>query len=137
MLGDDGAQREAIDVVNLPRLEWRARVGDLVAGRENGETGFGVDRDVDDAEGGERPDAARIEDVAGAEHDLAADDIGALFADVLPRIHRREDVDVAVGRAFGFFHHHHRVGALGHRRAGGDLHGFARVRRAFAGICPV
>ena len=40
-------------------------------------------------------------------------------------------MDVAARPAFRFFNHHHRVGAVGYRRTGGDFHAFAGVHTLY------
>jgi len=65
---------------------------------------------------------------------------GVTAADVLPRIHRREDPHLVVqrtGAALGLFDHHHGVGSLRHRGAGRDLGALAggdRSRRHLARV---
>src|SRR6185436_3314204 len=61
VLLDDRAERELVDVVDLPGSEFLARVGDFVAGGKNRDRWFGVDLDVADAERRDCANAARIE----------------------------------------------------------------------------
>ena len=54
-----------------------------------------------------------IQHLAGLQHGLPRGDVGGAAADVLPRIHRRENPDlVGAGDALGLFDHHDRVRAL-------------------------
>ena len=63
--------------------------------------------------------------IAGREERLAGRDVGAAPADVLPRVDRREDADLAGAAFLGFLDHHDGVGAVGQRRAGRDLDALA------------
>ena len=95
--------------------------------------GLRVDLDVERADGGERADAARVQHVTRLEHRLARGDVGRAPADVLPRIHRREDPDIVrSGDALGLLDHHDRVGALRHGGARRDLDALPRGDRRVA-----
>ena len=59
MRGDDGAEREAVDVVDLAVAKRLPGFDDLVAGGQNRNPRLREHLDVGAADGGERADAAR------------------------------------------------------------------------------
>ena len=65
---DDGAQRELVDVVDLPGLQLGAGIDDLVAGRQDRHRRLVEDLDVADAQRRERADAAGVQHVAALDH---------------------------------------------------------------------
>ena len=94
VIGDDGREREPVDVVDLPGRERLARIDNLVARREDRDARARVDLDVAKAQRGKRADAAGIQHLAGAHDRLAGLDVGALPSDVLPRFSGCEDADL-------------------------------------------
>ena len=112
-----------------PGFERLARVDHLVSRRENRHAGLRVHLDVDDAQGGDSADAARVEHVARLQHRLARADVGALSRHVLARIHGAEDAHRVVGLLLGVLDHHDRIGAVRNGRAGRDLGALVRADR--------
>ena len=124
--GDDGAEREAIDVVYLARAERPARIDDLVACGHHGHARPREDLQFRAADGGRRANAARVQQVAPPHHDVARRDVGPAAADVLPRGRRGRDVNQVFAGGRRFLDHDDRVGAFGQRGAGGDFGAGAR-----------
>jgi hypothetical protein len=119
--GDDGSEREAVDVVDVSVPKRLPGFDDLVAGGQNRDPRLRKHFDVDATDGGERPDAAGCDEVACRNHAIARVNVGAALADVLPGRRGREDIDRAGVRLRRLFHHHDRVRAGGQRGAGGDF----------------
>jgi hypothetical protein len=135
---DDRREREAVDVVDLTRLERLSGLDDLVARRQNRDAGPREDFDVGDAAGCQRADAARVEHDAGFDHRLTGGDVGGSPSDVLSRVDRRQHSDGAVAGLLGHFHHYDGVRAARQRRAGRDLHARAArdpLRRHLTRVC--
>ncbi len=118
---DDGGEGELVDVVQLARTERFAGRDDLVAARQDRDARPGEDVDLGQSHGGERADAAGGQHVARCEERLTRGDVGAAPPDVLARVDRRQDADLAGAAFLGFLDHHHRIGAFRQRGAGRDL----------------
>ena len=138
--GDDGGEREAVDVEDLTGRQRVSGVDDLVASRQNRHARAFVHFHVRAPYGSQRPHAARREHVAGIDHERAGRDIGASWSDVLIGRRRREDLHRVAGSPFDIsapvrrrgrvLDHHHGVGALGDRGAGRDFRAEAAGDRA-------
>ena len=112
-------QREPVGLVDPARLRRRAHLEQLRPGREHVDDRAPAHRDLADAGGGERGDALDGERRAGGREHVAAGDVLAAVADVVPAAQRpgRRHA-VAVER--GVLDAQDRVGAVGQRRAGRD-----------------
>ena len=104
VLADDGAEGEPVDVVDLAGAQRLAGRGDLAAGRQEGDARPGVHLDLGEAEGGNRAEPARGQEVARLQQLRAAGDVGAAAADVLPGVDGREDGDLDAA-ALGLLDH--------------------------------
>jgi hypothetical protein len=130
MSPDDSREGITVDVVNLSWRERPAGFDDFVPGRQDGDARPREDLQLDDAAGGERADAARVENGSRIGNRPAGGDVGAAPADVLARIDGRRDPNLIAARAFRFLDHDDGVGAGGHRGAGGNLDALAAADRA-------
>ena len=137
VLADEGAEGEPVDVVDLAGPERPARRRDLAAGGQEGDARPGIHLDRGDAEGGDRAEPAGGQHVARLQQRGAPGDVGAAAPDVLPGVDGHEDGDVAGAAAVGLLDHDHGVGAVGHRRPGGDLRALARLEGAGGDVAGV
>ena len=81
-----------------PGASVPSRLDDLVAGGQDRDARLGEHLDVGAADGRERADAARRQQIAGGDDAIAGGDVGAAPADVLAGRRRREDLDRRVRR---------------------------------------
>jgi hypothetical protein len=123
-LGDRRADDRGVRVVDRAERQRRSRRDDLVAGRQDRHPRPPADADFGNADRGEDADLARRQHLTGAQHGLAARDVGAGIADVLACGDGAADLDdaraVAFGHDLGVLDHHDGVGAARQHRAGRD-----------------
>ena len=137
--GDDGAEREAVDVVDLAGRERRARLDDFVAGRQDRRRA---------AARTPRPRSRRWRPARRSRLGFSRSprrttrSPGVMSAPRRPmfwpggdrQLERRLRLSPA---GACLLDHHHGVGAVGQRRAGGDLRAGARLRSRAAAVWPV
>ena len=85
VVGDNGRERKAVDVVNLSGPEWLARLDQLVAGGQDSDPRLDVHLHVAAAQRSDCANPARRELHAGAKHLLPLLDVGAPRPKVLSR----------------------------------------------------
>ena len=129
------AQQIAVGVVDRGAAARGSRLDHFVAGGEDRHFKPPPHLDIRDAERGGERDVLRLQHGAGRQHDMTG---GHVFAGKPPI--RAEFQALRHGDAIALrrhvFLHEHRIGALGHRRAGENADGFAgfqRLLRARAG----
>src|SRR2546426_6511788 len=122
---DRAAQREAVGVVDLPGTARRARLGDLVARREQGHARPPAHRDLPGAERGQQADLLRSQHAARLDDDLAHPDVLAREPHVGALVDGSDPDTVAL--ALHDFLRIHGVGAGGRRR---PRHDAQRLRGA-------
>ncbi len=131
----DGADEHRL--VALPDLAGpqRPAVGDqLVAGREHGDPGPGVDEDRSMVDARQHAEHRRAHDRAGGEQQVAADDVVADVAEGVARPNGAIDADHdAIVDPLGVLHHDDGVGAIRHRRTGHDADRLAAAERHVGG----
>ena len=122
-------QHDAVGVVNRAGSQPVARLAHLIAGRHQRDPQRPAYRERRVAERGGEAEIGGRQAAAGGERNAAARDILAGMAAVGARLDTGREPDaVAVDDAILL--HHHRVGALGHRRAGKDADRLAAPSRA-------
>ena len=124
-----GGQHRPVGVVHLARPQRRRRGRDFVAGGEHRDAQPAAHLGADKAQGGEQADIGRHQAPAGGQRERAAGDVLAGRA----AVGAAADAGLnghAAGLDAAVLLHHHRVGAVGHDRAGEDAQRMAAGQRA-------
>ena len=82
---------------------------------------MGEDIEQVGADCGDRANAGRVQQIPAPHHQISRGNVRAAASDVLSWRCGGENGDVGVIDARRFLEHHHRIGAVGHRRPGGNL----------------
>ncbi len=119
--GDLGGEGEGVGIADLMGERGLVERDDFVAGREDGDAGFGVNGDVGGADGGTEGDAGVAEAFAGGEEDGSGGSFGGPGVEVEAGGGGGDgDVSFVAGSVFN---HDDGIGALGERGAGHDFDG--------------
>jgi len=122
--------RVAVDVVDLPALavQFLARSHQFVAGRNDADARLRPDRHLIDAQRGQEADVSRCDHGPGTERAFTRGDVCPREHDVVAGCDRGADQHlVAVCVRISSLHRNHRVGSVGHHRAGRNLCRLSRL----------